>query len=173
MTGHLLPSRDATEFLQGRTSVIPPEILEESEVIVERVRAVGEAALREFATAFDERRPDQSLFLGRDELRLELEALAPSDRARLERIGERIRDFAIAQRSTLTPLEMNVPGGTVGHRIDPVDTAGCYAPGGRYPLPSSVLMTAVTARAAGVGSVWVASPRPAPITARRRRRGRC
>ena len=164
MTGHLLPSRDATEFLQGRTSVIPPEILEESEVIVERVRAVGEAALREFATAFDERRPDQSLFLGRDELRLELEALAPSDRARLERIGERIRDFAIAQRSTLTPLEMNVPGGTVGHRIDPVDTAGCYAPGGRYPLPSSVLMTAVTARAAGVGSVWVASPRPAPIT---------
>ncbi len=164
MTGHLLPSRDATEFLQGRTSVIPPEILEESEVIVERVRAVGEAALREFATAFDERRPDQSLFLGRDELRLELEALAPSNRARLERIRERIRDFAIAQRSTLTPLEMNVPGGTVGHRIDPVDTAGCYAPGGRYPLPSSVLMTAVTARAAGVGSVWVASPRPAPIT---------
>ena len=42
--------------------------------------------------------------------------------------------------------------------------AGCYAPGGRYPLPSSVIMTAVTARAAGCGHVVLASPRPAPIT---------
>merc|ERR1711871_841365 len=41
---------------------------------------------------------------------------------------------------------------------------GCYAPGGRYPLPSSVLMTALTARAAGVPQVWVASPRPAVAT---------
>ncbi|HUT78662.1 MAG TPA: histidinol dehydrogenase, partial [Polyangia bacterium] len=46
----------------------------------------------------------------------------------------------------------------------PVERAGCYAPGGRFPLPSSVLMTAVTARAAGVREVWVASPRPAPAT---------
>lgn len=45
-----------------------------------------------------------------------------------------------------------------------VSVAGCYAPGGRYPLPSSVLMTAVTAKAAGVENVFVASPRPNPIT---------
>src|SRR2546425_246237 len=50
-------------------------------------------------------------------------------------------------------------------RRDPVDAeilqrAGCYAPGGGFPLPSSVLMTAVTARAASVETVWVASPRP-------------
>ena len=52
------------------------------------------------------------------------------------------------------------------HDIDlaPVEAAGCYAPGGRYPLPSSVLMTAATARAAGVPQVIVASPRPAPVT---------
>ena len=90
--------------------------------------------------------------------------MAPPDRDRLERIGRRIRDFAAAQRNALTPLEVEVPGGAVGHRVDPVDAAGCYAPGGRYPLPSSVLMTAITARTAGVASVWVASPRPAPIT---------
>ncbi|MEQ1565819.1 MAG: histidinol dehydrogenase, partial [Myxococcota bacterium] len=45
-----------------------------------------------------------------------------------------------------------------------VDRAGCYAPGGRYPLPSSVLMTAIAAGVAGVAEVWVASPRPAPAT---------
>ena len=47
--------------------------------------------------------------------------------------------------------------------VAPVERAGCYAPGGRYALPSSVLMTAVTARAAGVREVWVASPRPTPL----------
>jgi phosphoribosyl-ATP pyrophosphohydrolase/phosphoribosyl-AMP cyclohydrolase/histidinol dehydrogenase len=59
---------------------------------------------------------------------------------------------------------MTVPGGSAGHWIAPVERAGCYAPGGRYPLPSSVLMTALTARAAGVPEVWIASPRPAPGT---------
>ncbi|GMF30689.1 unnamed protein product [Phytophthora fragariaefolia] len=48
--------------------------------------------------------------------------------------------------------------------VSPMHAAGCYAPGGRYPLPSSVLMTAVTARVAGVQTVVVASPRPAPAT---------
>ena len=61
---------------------------------------------------------------------------------------------------------MSIPvlGGTAGHTVSPCNTAGCYAPGGRYPLPSSVLMTAITARVAGVANVWVASPRPAQIT---------
>lgn len=45
-----------------------------------------------------------------------------------------------------------------------MEIAGCYAPGGRYPLPSSVLMTVITARVSGVKTVWVASPRPSPLT---------
>ncbi len=139
-------------------------IREEAEVIVERVSALGEAAIREYATRFGERSPDESLYIEPDELQLQLEAMAPGDRERLERVGRRICEFADAQRAALAPLELAVPGGTMGHRIDPVDAAGCYAPGGRYPLPSSVLMTAATARAAGVASIWLASPRPAPIT---------
>ena len=51
-----------------------------------------------------------------------------------------------------------------GHSVSPCRVAGCYAPGGRYPLPSSVIMTAVTARAAGCEIVVLASPRPATIT---------
>lgn len=59
---------------------------------------------------------------------------------------------------------VDIPGGQAGHSVAPVSVAGCYAPGGRYPLPSSVLMTVCTARAAGVPNVIAASPRPALAT---------
>jgi len=95
------------------------------------------------------------------------DTLASIDRKTRELLGRtatRIRAFAEAQRASISDLTVEVPGGKAGHTIRPVQSAGCYAPGGRYPLPSSVLMTAVTARAAGVETVWVASPRPAPVT---------
>jgi len=82
----------------------------------------------------------------------------------LIRTANRIQVFADAQRSSLQNVTVEIPGGQAGHLAEPVAVAGCYAPGGRYPLPSSVLMTAVTARSAGVKSVWVASPRPAAAT---------
>jgi len=82
----------------------------------------------------------------------------------LERVADRIRAFAEAQLASLHETDMPIPGGAAGQTIAPVERAGCYAPGGRYPLPSSVLMTAVTARVAGVKEVWVASPRPRPET---------
>jgi phosphoribosyl-ATP pyrophosphohydrolase/phosphoribosyl-AMP cyclohydrolase/histidinol dehydrogenase len=62
-----------------------------------------------------------------------------------------------AQRGAIRDVEVKVPGGVAGHQVVPVERAGCYAPGGRFPLPSSVLMTAVTARTAGVqtvGQAW-------------------
>ena len=67
-------------------------------------------------------------------------------------------------RNAIKEVEVPIPGGVAGHYVAPVEYAGCYAPGGRYPLPSSVLMTAITAKAAGVKNVWVASPNPVPIT---------
>ncbi|MEZ4267455.1 MAG: histidinol dehydrogenase [Myxococcota bacterium] len=93
-----------------------------------------------------------------------LGALPAGDRALLERTAQRIRAFAEAQRAALTNAEIRVPGGAAGNTVAPVERAGCYAPGGRFPLPSSVLMTAITARVAGVSEVWVASPRPTQIT---------
>lgn len=70
-----------------------------------------------------------------------------------------------AQRASVTEMTIDVPGGRCGQKIAPVGCAGCYAPGGRYPLPSSVLMTAATAFAAGVKKVVLASPKPSPVTA--------
>lgn len=164
MSKMLLSRRKGSDFLKGTQNLIPKEVLKEAEVIVERVRAGGEAVIREYATRFHDRDPDQSLFLSRAELRHEFDALAPSDRSRLERIADRIRGFATAQLDSLHALEVKVAGGSAGHDIVPMAAAGCYAPGGRYPLPSSVLMSAIPARIAGVESVWVASPRPTAMT---------
>ncbi len=164
MSESLLPRRTADEFRARNRGGVPANILAEAAVIVERVRSGGEEALREYTTRFEDCAPGEPLYLTGEILRSHLEELPEDERSRIERIADRIRTFARSQRAALAPVDTTVPGGRAGHRIDPVDGAGCYAPGGRYPLPSSVLMTAVTARVAGVRSVWVASPRPAPIT---------
>jgi phosphoribosyl-ATP pyrophosphohydrolase/phosphoribosyl-AMP cyclohydrolase/histidinol dehydrogenase len=99
----------------------------------------------------------------RRSLETALRGLDAADRERLERVAGRIRAFAEAQRGALRDVLVPVPGGFAGHRVIPVMRAGCYAPGGRYPLPSTVLMTAITARVAGVAEVIVASPKPPPL----------
>ncbi len=132
--------------------------------IVEAVRLRGEAALREYAERFADVAAGGPLFLERATLDRALAGVPAADRARLERVAERIRVFAEAQKRALATVTVPVPGGAAGHWIAPLARAGCYAPGGRYPLPSSVLMTAVTARTAGVNEIWVASPRPGPMT---------
>lgn len=131
--------------------------------IVDSVRTGGEAVLREYTTGLDGLSPSAPLVLDRAALERAAEGLSASTRQLLERTAERIRAFATAQRDALSPLDVAVPGGRAGHEVVPIEAAGCYAPGGRYPLPSSVLMTAVTAKAAGVERVVVASPNPKPI----------
>ena len=132
--------------------------------IVDDVRARGWDAVVEHATRLGDVQPGEPLVLGRDALRAAFESLPEADRGLLERTAERIKSFALMQKKALSEIAAPVAGGRAGHEIVPVERAGCYAPGGRFPLPSSVLMTAVTARAAGVKTVWVASPRPAQVT---------
>lgn len=160
----LLPKRAPEELVRRQQAGLPAEVQAEAAEIVSRIRDGGEEVLRKYALRFNERAADEPLYLAGSEMRKELDALGTEDRERLERIADRIRVFAGAQRHTLRPLAVDVAGGSAGHTVEPIERAGCYAPGGRYPLPSSVLMTALTARVAGVESVWVASPRPAPIT---------
>lgn len=160
----LLRRLDGPAQVEPPSSGVPPKVLEAAQAIVADVRSRGEAALVEYVERFDEKLPDRPLCLGRDDLERALEQLPVADRDRLQRISGQIAVFARAQRESLTSVRVDVPGGKAGHIIEPLERAGCYAPGGRYPLPSSVLMTAVTARVAGVTSVWVASPRPAPVT---------
>lgn len=159
-----LRRRTLDELRATRTDPVDAETLAAAGQIVGEVRAGRDAALRRWAERLGDRAPGEPLVLGPDVMQAALDALPASDQALLHRTAERIRAFALAQRAALGAPVVPIPGGEAGVRYVPVDRAGCYAPGGRFPLPSSVLMTAVTARAAGVAEVWVASPRPAPVT---------
>ena len=166
MTPDTLPMLRVVGADDLAASLRPPvdrATLEQADELVEMVRSGGEAALRELAVRFGEREPDQPLVLGRNEMSAALDALPSEVRSLLERAAARIRSFAEAQRAAIAPVDVPVPGGRAGHTVEPVRAAGCYAPNGRYPLPSSVLMTAITARAAGCGRVVVASPGADPV----------
>lgn len=132
--------------------------------IVESVRVGGEEALRSHAEELGDIGAGRSLTVDREDLRAAFEELDPDDRDLLKRVHSRIEKFARAQRDGLSDLNVSIEGGQAGHRWIPVNSVGAYAPGGRYPLPSSVLMTVTPARVAGVTSVWVASPRPSQLT---------
>jgi histidinol dehydrogenase len=148
----------------ARRRPVEPEILGAAAEIVEDVRARGEVAIREHAERLGDLAPGQQIVLERQALERAGEAVPEEQRLLLERVAGRIRHFAEEQRRGLVDVEVTVTGGSAGHRWIPVDSAGAYAPGGRHPLPSSVLMTVIPARVAGVGTVWVASPRPTPVT---------
>lgn len=159
-----LPRRSPRDLRELARAAVKGEVLEGARRIVEDVRARGEQALREHAERLGDIAKGAPLLIERGALEEALAALPAEERATLERTAARISTFAGAQRRALTDMDIEIPGGAAGHRVEPVERVGCYAPGGRHPLPSSVLMTAVTARAAGVRRVLVASPRPAPAT---------
>jgi len=132
--------------------------------IVEDVRRRGEDAVRRHAERLGDVEVGGELYLTRGELRERRGDVSRDVLALLERTAERIGLFASAQRDSIREVSITQQGVRCAQELAPVDTAGCYAPGGRFPLPSSVLMTALTARVAGVPRVWVASPRPSPVT---------
>ncbi|MBL8760305.1 MAG: histidinol dehydrogenase [Phycisphaerae bacterium] len=160
----LLNRTTAADFVPRRGSSIDAHTLARASDIIERVRAGRELALLDIASSLGDLAPDAKAVYTREDLAAAERLLPVADRDLLHRVANRIRAFAMTQRASLRDLDMPVLAGRAGHTIAPVDSAGCYAPGGRFPLPSSVLMTAVTARAAGVPRVVVASPRPTPAT---------
>jgi len=144
---------------------VDPKAREMALAILTDIKAQGEEGLLKYARKFGEIPKDSSKFiLSKEELKAAFEGLPKDQQGILTRTAARIRVFAEGQRASVKPMEMDIAGGRAGQTVEPVRRAGCYAPGGRYPLPSSVLMTAVTARAAGVAEVIVASPKPTEVT---------
>jgi histidinol dehydrogenase len=128
--------------------------------IVAGVRRRGDRALLEYARKFDDLQ--EPLEVSTDEIEEGAARVPPRVRAALATAARSIRKVARRQR----PAEWKVtttPGVTVEQRVTPLDRVGCYVPGGRYPLPSSLLMSVIPAKAAGVREVIVACPRPAPV----------
>ena len=125
--------------------------------IVTRVRRNGDAALQRFARTLDGNAGP--LEVHRRTWETEAAALPGDVRRALRRAARHIR--SVARRQVPKGWRHPVAGGiTVEQRVVPLTRVGCYVPAGRYPLPSSLLMTAIPARAAGVEEVVVCCPRP-------------
>jgi histidinol dehydrogenase len=127
--------------------------------IVDRVRVEGDSALVRFARQFD--RLTGPLEVSRDEMRDAAARVAPDVRRAIGRAARHIARVARQQLPRSSRL-MVAPGVSVEQRVAPLARVGCYVPGGRFPLPSSLLMTAVPARVAGVNEIIAVCPRPEP-----------
>ena len=128
--------------------------------IVADVRRKGDAALLDYARRFD--RLDGALEVGAQEMREAASRVPRAVRIALRSAARNIR--AVAARQVPVGWRARLaPGVVVEQRVIPLDRVGCYVPAGRYPLPSSLLMTVIPAAAAGVREIIVACPRPAPV----------
>jgi histidinol dehydrogenase len=128
--------------------------------IVEAVRSDGDRALERFARRFDG--ATGAIEVGADEIRAQAERVPADVRRALRQSARAIARVAFSQIPKHFDLEV-VPGVRIEQRVEPLARVGCYVPAGRFPLPSSLLMTAVPARVAGVRDIVVVCPRPEPV----------
>ena len=130
--------------------------------ILADVRKRGDSAVLEYATKFDQLAKGASLLVSREEMQAAWEATAPELQQAMLIAQGNIRRFAEAQQPGEWMLEDN--GLKTGQIVRPLASVGCYVPGGRYPLPSTLLMTVTPAQVAGVARIVVCSPKPAKET---------
>lgn len=157
----IFPSSDRKRLaaLMARSVSRDPAVDRTAARIVNDVRRHGDRALRKWMARLDEVRGPfeidaRALKKGWGETPREV-------RSAIRMAVRHIRRVAKAQLPKPFAIEI-VPGLTIEQRVGPIASVGCYVPGGRYPLPSTLLMTAVPAQVAGVPEIVVACPRPAP-----------
>jgi len=128
--------------------------------IVDAVRARGDAALRGYAKRFDRLGTKQPFAVPPAEIEAGWALANPELRRALEHAAANIRAFAMRQKPR--SWTFNRQSLSLGQIVQPLDAVGCYIPGGRYPLLSTVLMTVIPAQVAGVPRIAIVSPNPQP-----------
>ncbi|APX10824.1 histidinol dehydrogenase [Tateyamaria omphalii] len=135
------------------------------------IEARGDAAVRELSEKFDSYSPD-SFRLSQAEIEALIAELTPRELADIQFAQQQVRDFAQAQRDSMLDIEVEtMPGVILGHKNIPVQSVGCYVPGGKFPMVASAHMSVATASVAGVPRIiactppWQGKPNPAVIAA--------
>ncbi|MFN9337115.1 MAG: histidinol dehydrogenase [Alphaproteobacteria bacterium] len=136
------------------------------EGILADIKARGDAAVRELSIRFD-KWDRQNFRLSEGEIQACLDQLTPRDLEDIRFAQTQVRNFAEHQKAALRDIEVEtLPGVVLGHRNIPVNSVGCYVPGGKYPLLASAHMSVVTAKVAGCKRIITCAPpfegRPAP-----------
>ena len=128
------------------------------EQILEQIETGGDDAVRELSQQFDNWSPP-SFKLAASEVERAISQVAKRDLDDIKFAQTQVRNFAHKQKETLRDLEVEtLPGVVLGHSHIPVNSIGCYVPGGRYPMVASAHMSIVTARVAGVKRIAACAP---------------
>lgn len=122
------------------------------------IEARGDAALRDMSIRFDGWDRDDYR-LSQTEIDAAVDSLSPQERKDIEFAQAQVRNFATIQRASMRDVEVEtMPGVVLGHKNVPINAAGCYVPGGKYPLLASAHMSVITAKVAGVSRVITCAP---------------
>jgi histidinol dehydrogenase len=151
------------ETLEQRGAVNTARVEPVVRRILSEVRKSGNRALLKYSIEFDGLTKGEPLLVSREEMRAAWEETAPELQAAMMVARGNILAFAEAQLPqewTISPVD----GVKTGQIVRPLGSVGCYVPGGRYPLPSTLLMTATPAQVAGVERIVICSPKPAKET---------
>ena len=128
------------------------------EGILNEVKTRGDAAVRELSEKFDKWSPE-SFRLSDAEIKELMDSLPEQTIDDIKFAQEQVRNFAQVQRDSMHDVEVEtIPGVRLGHKNIPVNSVGCYVPGGRYPMVASAHMSIVTAKVAGVKRVIACTP---------------
>ncbi len=130
--------------------------------IIRAVRRGGDKALARYTTLWDSLQKGQPVRVSEQEIVEAWHSIPCGTQNALRRAAANIRRFC--QWQMPREWRKNVQGGELGQIVRPLEAVGCYVPGGRYPLPSTLLMTVIPAQVAGVPRICVVSPRPQPAT---------
>jgi len=135
------------------------------------IEARGDAAVRALSEKFDNYSP-ASFRLSIAEIEALIAELSPRELEDIKFAQQQVRDFAQAQRDSMLDIEVEtMPGVILGHKNIPVQSVGCYVPGGKFPMVASAHMSVATASVAGVPRIiactppWQGKPNPAVIAA--------
>jgi len=138
------------EFLQQVKTTV--------ETIIEDIENNGDAAVAQYSEKFDRWNP-QSFKLSKDDIAKCYEQVEDSVIEDIKWAQTQVRNFAQIQRDSMKDVEVEtIPGVILGHKHIPMESVGCYVPGGKYPLVASAHMSVVTAKVAGVKRVIAAAP---------------
>jgi sulfopropanediol 3-dehydrogenase len=143
---------------QTVTDAIDQKVRQTVEAILDDVKKRGDAAVRDLSVKFDRWSPP-SFRLAPADIEAIMAKVKPETIADIKFAQAQIRNFAEHQRAAIKDIEVEtLPGVKLGHRNIPVDSIGCYVPGGRYPMVASAHMSIVTARTAGVRHIIACTP---------------
>jgi sulfopropanediol 3-dehydrogenase len=128
------------------------------EEVLKDIEAHGDAAVRALSAKYDHYEP-ASFRLTPSEITAAMQQVSARDMADIRFAQDQIRRFAQAQRASMTDIEVEtLPGVTLGHRHIPVQSVGCYVPGGKFPMVASAHMSVLTASVAGVPRIIASAP---------------